>query len=224
MTPHPAPTATTPAPSPSIGAPGDGTLATPLLLAVPLDHPCFARGVRAWQDLEQVHKAVMSLFPATLPGPAHTRRADSSILFRVEPHARRVLVQTATAPIEKDTGIRSTSLEGLIAVLAPAMTVRFRVDVNAVRCQARTGKRLPVTEEEIPRWLADRLHRAVSNPVVDDLTVTVFRKGTTPLRVASVTGRAEVADPAHLHQLIRAGVGRARAYGCGLLSVAPVAG
>jgi len=179
------------------------------------------RRIRDWNDAEQVHHAVMSLFRENLPGPQQQRRATAGILYRIDQNTGRILLQATVAPIRTDHGIRTTDLSGLLTRLTAGTAVRFRLDINAVRCQARTHHRSPVPESEFPDWLARRLHPALTAITILDAPITVRRAGQTPLRIAHVTATARIGDRDALLQLIHAGVGRARAYGCGLLSVLP---
>jgi CRISPR system Cascade subunit CasE len=206
----------------TLTAPRNQTTSMPILAAVPFDHPALARRVRDWNDAEQIHKAVMSLFREDLPGPQHQRRATAEILYRVEHHAARILLQSATAPAHSDYGIRTTHLSGLATHLTAGTAVRFRLDINAVRCQAGTHRRTPVPDADLPQWAAARLHPALTAVTLLDQPVTVRRTDNSPLRVAHLTGTARINDPDALLGLIRSGVGRAKAYGCGLLSVVPM--
>ena len=200
---------------------------TLILARVPMDHPVFVSRVTDWTDRQSAHRAIMSLFPMPLSGDERTRRSASSILYRVEDDCRspHVLLQSAVGLLidtEGNDRIATTDLTGLVSRLVPDTAVRFRLDVNAVRCQARTGRRIPVPELEIPEWLgASAMSRGLSSIAVSDLSTVVLRSGATPLRVARVDGTAVVGDPAALVELLCRGIGRAKSYGCGLLTVVP---
>jgi CRISPR system Cascade subunit CasE len=200
-----------------------GVTTMPLLYAVPLDHPALNNRVRDWADAEQVHKAVMALFQENLPGAQHERRATARILYRLEAEAGRILVQATRPMARTDYGIRATDLTGLIPYLTPGATVHVRVDVNAVRCQNGTGRRIPVPDDDLAEWLAARLAPSLDRLTLLDARTTVSRTGTTPLRIAHITASTRIHDTGALLEQIRTGVGRARAYGCGLLSVLPAA-
>jgi CRISPR system Cascade subunit CasE len=201
------------------------------LTSIPAGHPAFLTRRMDWGDQAEVHRAVMSLFPVALPGPLDARRATSTILYRLENPASgpRILVQSLTEPDRDDHGIARTTLAGLGAVLVAGQQMRFRIDVNAVRSKARSGRRLALQPEEIGRFLHDDsnperpglLHGAVTGLEIREVTFDVRRFGQTPLRVAGVTGIAFVADPIILGHKLANGVGRAKSYGCGLLTVAP---
>jgi CRISPR system Cascade subunit CasE len=56
-----------------------------------------------------------------------------------------------------------------------------------------------------------------------DATVLTRVKGRVPLVVARLGGTATIADADALMRVLRVGTGRGKAYGCGLLTVLPVA-
>jgi CRISPR system Cascade subunit CasE len=193
----------------------------PLLASVPVDHPALARRIHHWADRDQTHKAVMSLFREDLPGPQEYRRATAGILYRIEQPLGRILLQSAVPPARTDYGIRTTDLAGLAAHLSPGQAVRFRVDVNAVRCQSHTARRIPVPDCDLPAWLTTKLQPALANIAVLDAPITVTNAGQHPLRIAHVTGTATVNNHEAAIDLIESGIGRAKAYGCGLLTLLP---
>jgi CRISPR system Cascade subunit CasE len=197
-----------------------------ILTRVPLAFPSLSARVRDWLDREAVHRAIMTLFDPVLPGDASVRRAASGILYRVEedssnPH---ILIQSRISPASTSDALVKTDCSGLIPRLIPGSAVTFRIEINAVRCQSRSTRRIAIPEQEIPGWLSHTtLARGLSQIEVRDLEVRVLRAGRTPLRVARINGVAVVRDQASMLALIEQGVGRAKAYGCGLLSVIPSA-
>ena len=193
----------------------------PVLSAVPLDHPALHRIIGDWSDRHQIHQAVMSLFREDLPGPQHQRRATSQILYRVEREAHRILLQSRHAPQRTDHGTRTTHLDALLAALHTGMSIRIRLDINAVHCQSRTHRRTPVSDRDLPHWLAQRLHPALDTLTIHNAPITVHTTGKPSLRIAHITATAHIADHSALTNLIHTGVGRAKAYGCGLLTALP---
>lgn len=196
-----------------------------LLTRVPLAFPPLAARVKDWSDRDAVHRATMTLFDPQLPGDAGFRRAASAILYRVEGDRRNpyLLIQSYVALASTNESLVRTDLSGLIQRLTPGTAVMFRMDINAVRCQSRSTRRLPVPEPEIPEWLTGTtMSRGLSEIAVGNLRVSTLRAGRTPLRIARVNGTAVVRDHEALVALIGEGVGRARAYGCGLLSMLPI--
>ena len=200
------------------------------LTLVPLNHPSL-RGIKRWTDHGAIHQAVMGLFATTLPGEPAARRAGAGILYRHDVAANgegRLLVQHAVglqAEPAGDQPLQQANLEPLAAHLVPGLHVRFRVVLNAVRSQTLTKKRLAVTEpEDLLEWGLGRLAGAGLEQVeFSDLPATTLgTTGKSALWMAQYDGHAVLGDAALTEQALRSGVGRSKAYGCGLLSLAPL--
>lgn len=196
-----------------------------LLTNVPMDHPVFSTG--RWHDARWIHRAVMDLFGDL--GNTSEARAAAGVLFRVEPHVDngRVLVQSNVPPVVD--GIRTRSLEPVRERLTGGRHVRFLLAANTVRTINRTGPggsirthRARVFDDQLDGWLKQRLDGAVDVGPLAPPETRKLRQGPAQLIVTTFRGRGTVADPDRLTQLMSDGVGRAKAYGCGLLSVLPV--
>ncbi len=195
----------------------------PALYRVPAWHKRFYR--LRWHDAEAVHHRVMGLFPENLSrGDGAGPRAAAHVLYRLELQAAKpyVLVQSDVPPV--DDGLERRPMASFFALLEPGRKVGFRIDVNAVRMKSRTRRLEPVPLAEVPQWAATtRLAtglRQIEVGVPGDFEVR-RGKGGTPVRVVRLDGRAVVSDGDLARDLVRRGVGRARSYGCGLLSIAP---
>ncbi|MBI2887191.1 MAG: type I-E CRISPR-associated protein Cas6/Cse3/CasE [Chloroflexi bacterium] len=96
------------------------------------------------------------------------------------------------------------------------------------------GKDVPVPAVELHRWLERRAEENRARPGFRLVEVfppqggyLFWRKGKEEgpgrrLRSARYEGILEVIDPAHFHNTLVRGIGPAKAFGCGLLSVAPL--
>jgi CRISPR system Cascade subunit CasE len=189
-----------------------------------------------WDDPRALHRVVMAMFPTTLPGEPHERRANAKILFRVEETVtgRAVLIQSSVKPTHAPDGSKVKQVRCGTA-MTPGTLVRFRIAVNTVtrnRTQRPKGKAcdLPLPEDQVDAWLADKLAGGLDQVSILASTRTVYgtdreglKSGTvTALQVDTMDGVATVDDPDRLLELILDGVGRAKAYGCGLLTVSPI--
>jgi CRISPR system Cascade subunit CasE len=194
------------------------------LINAPMSHPVFAQA--RWENLDWVHKQVMAIFgPIAGDGTARSR---ANVLFRVEPRVRggRVLVQASQQP-EVD-GIETRPLGPVLDALTDGVPVRLLLRVNAVRTVNRTGDdglvrthRAHVPPDQFDTWLASKLHGfELTGPL--DVATSYERFKRTPLYVATVTGTAVVTDATQARATVTSGVGKARSYGCGMLSVLPV--
>lgn len=179
-----------------------------------------AKARRARSDHLSAHRTVMGLFPPLGESP----RAEAGVLFRVEPAFSRLLIQSSTPPSEDQLdrlGGECKTVD-VAEVAHSGRTIRYRVDVAAVRRRGRTERRL--TTEEIPEWweeLAGKSGLALHGDPLSHLQGVTERsaKGPQPhLRVAQLDGVAEVSEPDELLRSLTGGIGRARSYGCGLLT------
>jgi CRISPR system Cascade subunit CasE len=127
--------------------------------------------------------------------------------------------------------------------LEPGQVVTFSVALNAVRRKtiqidgARRTKIQPVPEDHdnealengettITPWLQGKLSTALEEiQVVNHLRDILHDSGSggvMTIQVDSIDGVAQVKDPIALKELLATGIGREKAYGCGLLSVRAV--
>ncbi len=140
---------------------------------------------------------------------------------------------------------RSADYDPFLARLAAGTAWRFRLTANptvSLRKDGdaqRRGKRYAhVTVTQQMKWLLDRAERCGFTIPPDSAgepfaTVTrrdlqKFRRGTdgtgrtVTLSKATFDGMLEVRDPDALRQALVRGIGSAKGYGCGLLTLAPV--
>lgn len=202
-----------------------------------------------WADPNAAHRAVMRLFPTTLPGPAHERRAAAAILYRLDNIGGEltVLVQSNRMP-------ESIPLEGRAMTVtdrgwdnATGDLIAFRVAVNPVIrgkvpkttqptnprtrnsgngpvTAKRDQTRGTVTPEDLPAWLAYRLGDAVTDITIVNHVRDVHRaarnnsNGPTIITIDTIDAIATVTNPTELDRLRRTGIGRSKAYGCGLIT------
>ena len=199
------------------------------LTLVPLSHPSLRR-VHHWDDQEALHKAVMGLFPSTIPGDPEQRRAKNGILHRYDTPAHgpaRLLIQHSTPlrpGLATDTALMHTQLQPLLVNLHVGTGTRFRVVLNAVRSQTRSHRRVPITDlDDLVTWGLQRLTAAGLDMIqlVDQPRTTLGTTGKSPLWTAQYDGHARITDPDTTRRALLNGLGRAKAYGCGLLSLAP---
>lgn len=216
-------------------------------LKVPV-HSLLARQVpksasRGWEIDSPTfrHRAVMGLF-GSLEGDRV--RQDAGILFRLERIPGRApffLVQSQVEPdnIQDVDGCEVRSWE--FPKLTDGCPVSFRVALNAVRRRTihESGSRrtlvssVPFDHDEdakeegaltVTPWLQHKLAPAlcdvqVTNHLRDLLEDPAVNGRRKVLQVDTIDGIGIVEDVETLKLLVEHGVGRERAYGCGLLSV-----
>lgn len=169
-------------------------------------------------DLERVrsiHRLVMRGFPGS---PSKTPRADWNILYRID--GRFILVQSDIAPNWGEAlPTEAWETRKYDVGIAPGERYRFRMTVNPVT--QREGKRTPITVES---WLerrdigAELSVQSTHYHTIRDYSGSQSRHPIV-VEACTVEGLLTVADCSRLEQVIRSGLGRSRAYGCGLLSV-----
>ncbi len=120
---------------------------------------------------------------------------------------------------------RSTARRGRMSEAAPEA-----VELNA-KGRPKTRRYGHVTVEQQLNWFAGRtddwgftLPGEGGGVVVHDRQTRRFQRGgrTVTLVTASFDGLLEVSDPARLRDALVTGLGPAKGYGCGLLTLAPV--
>ncbi len=183
-------------------------------------------------------------------GQVHvTRAAESGFLFRIDPQPGSravILVQSAIEP-DWDYAFHNagylleapTEVKSFDPSFAKGQRLRFRLVANPTRKidtksgpdgHRRHGKRVPVRTDHLYEWLARRAEPAGFSIVRDSTTVqpgyiyvskTRDGKGHR-LRSVRYEGILEVTDPACFKETIFRGIGPGKAFGFGLLSVAPV--
>ncbi len=190
------------------------------LTQVPSHHPSFQE--QKWNNAQWLHNRVMSLFE-DFEGGSDARRA-AGILFRTEPAGKptQLLVQSAIPPL--DQTLTTKDITPLLEALTPDRALRFRITANPVKTINRTVNgqevRRRVLVSDPSEWLQNRLD-GLSDIRITDSTPHTQRTGKGGKLIAvTFDGYATVKNPEELVRVIQNGVGRAKAYGCGMLSVA----
>lgn len=184
----------------------------------------------------RLHAAVLNCFPST----ADPRR----VLWRLDhgDHGRRELLISSACPpdlsaLVEDCGWpasetwRTADMTKLVSSLAADQRWRFRLTANPSVSKASGGGRgkvVPLTMSGCLPWLEARASKSgfvvpEGAAIVSRLESIRFRRGSQQvvLRQAQFDGTLIVTDPIRLSQVMSEGIGRARGYGCGLLTLAP---
>ncbi|MFE4861513.1 type I-E CRISPR-associated protein Cas6/Cse3/CasE [Streptomyces sp. NPDC056670] len=193
---------------------------------------------RDLRDATQMHKTLMRLLP---DGLGASPRQAGGLLFRVDQtdHATTVLVQATHTidPSRLPTDYGYTELKDLtpmFAALRPGLGVRYRITVNPSKTErlpleqkGRRGKIIALTGAEADQWWH---HRATTAGLhLNTLTPTTVQpvrprgKNASPMRqlLTRYDGIATITDPDTLTHALLTGIGRAKPYGAGLLTLAP---
>lgn len=163
------------------------------------------------------HRAVMSIFPHV---EAENPRSEMGVLFRVEHpmgEAPYFLIQSNTKPSCTERGI--VVKEFATPTHEKGEAVHFKIAANAIS-RDRAGKATPV--EDVAEWIDNKLSGALENIHVLTESREIHKGRNLTVQVDTIEGVACVENPETLQKLQIEGVGRAKSYGCGLLTVAKV--
>jgi len=179
------------------------------------------------------HQLLWQLFDAP-PG------SPRPFLFRVEasaPGRADILLQSDQPPAGSNGPVRVVCSRCFDPMFTPNQPLRFRLCANPIKsihdAQGRTnGKgeikqcRVPlINEEEQIEWLARKLDGAarLDEAIIQARQALHFRqpgKGAGKIVAVTFDGALTVRDGERLRALLREGIGPAKGFGCGLLSLA----
>ncbi|MEX3106002.1 type I-E CRISPR-associated protein Cas6/Cse3/CasE [Streptomyces sp. ST1015] len=194
---------------------------------------------RDLRDADGMHRTLMRMVP---DGLGTSPRQSAGLLYRLDEteNATTLLVQAAALDLTRlPDGYGHGDVKDLTPMfraLHPGRAVRYRIAVNPIKNQAPApgvkgvrGKRVPLTGPEADQWWARRA--AEAGLTLDTLVPTPLnpaRRHATGCKPAyyqlvRYDGTATVTDPDALTRAVLTGIGRAKSYGAGLLSLAPAA-
>ena len=188
---------------------------------------------RDMADPQAMHKTIMSMFPQAPQGSDSARR-HFGVLWRVEPaDSPTLLVQSFEAPDfdklpSNFAACRTKPIDAHLSSLMAGTVVAYRVVLNPVKNDRRSGseRRSIVASRDRPEWWSSRAQK-VGLGLLDAPVLTgqrdrhVNRDGTRfPIYSVRADGTAEIRDADLLRKATVGGIGRAKAWGCGLLTVA----
>lgn len=194
---------------------------------------------------QAMHAALLSAFAA----PASGGDGGPRVLWRVDgsAHHRTLYLVSPTEPdlthLVEQAGWPTTETwdtrkyTDFLASLRVGDRWAFRLTANPVRNgrlphQTQTRRVGHVTVEQQRQWLLDRVAKAgfrvtataAGEPdlVIHGRQTVSFQRGggRVTLRVATYDGHLEVTDAEALRTALTCGIGHAKAYGCGLLTLA----
>ncbi|MFD5248434.1 type I-E CRISPR-associated protein Cas6/Cse3/CasE [Amycolatopsis sp. NPDC058340] len=197
---------------------------------------------RDYANVHDMHRTLMSVYP-DIPS-TNDKRQGHGVLWRLDSNhgGFTQYVQSHTEPdwTKLPAGHLTTPpevrpLKPVLDALTPGRTLAFRLVANPTKCDGKTRKRFPL------RQPADQLNWLIRKGTQHGFVIPAAADGhpdlaTTPM--ATIAGRkAEtgkitvepvrydghlvITDPAAFSDALVTGIGRAKAYGCGLLSLAP---
>ncbi|MFJ2026900.1 type I-E CRISPR-associated protein Cas6/Cse3/CasE [Streptomyces sp. NPDC087897] len=191
----------------------------------------------------RLHQRMLQMFPDGVEGPA---RAAFGVLFRAEesPRGPHILLQSHREPdssrLPGNYGrVETRSLDSLLAALHKGMAVNYRCVANPVRKPGSTSREaygLPpivaLSGKAAVEWWERQCHASGLEPLLIDAHPLAMVRGNQGSKGSAAKrriqhartqfdGTARVVDADLLREKLATGIGRGKAYGCGLLSIAP---
>lgn len=187
-------------------------------------------------DLYSLHRVVYSLYPDVRSDDDKVRSQPSGILYADQGGDHRGRKILMLADREPDARVDGQFGEVVSKPLPDGFlehqTYRFKTVVNPTRRDSATRKLQAVRgREAVADWLAERATSSWGfsvDPVqlqVDRIEVQQFKdkqQRQVTIGQAHIQGLLHVQDPEQFKISFSQGIGRARAYGCGLLQIVPV--
>ncbi len=178
-------------------------------------------------DTYSLHRVVYSLFPDVREGQG----GSSGILFADKGAfngLRRLLIVSDREPRTPEAG--KLERRELKPAFLEFPQYRFECVLNPVRKNAQTGRREPVRgREAVAEWFSRKAPSCgftldETALQVADISVDSFEKGghTVTLSKARITGILTVTDRERFAYSVAHGIGHGKAFGCGLLQIAPL--
>lgn len=188
------------------------------------------------QSTEALHAMLENTLPST---PAER---ESRLLWRLDDTSTGKLVYMVTDTKPDSSGIvesvgwpgydaeqtiRSIEYDRLLDKLEAGDEFFFRCAVNPVKRRKSDQKLIPLIKRDLVDWISCRMEASGIRIDADDLrkvseeTDRFNKKGghMVTLRRATFEGRCVIADPDKARTALINGIGRGKAYGCGLITL-----
>lgn len=171
-------------------------------------------------DPYSLHRVVLGLFPEIKTG--RTLFADKGVKRGI----RSLLILSEIQPILAGPGELSTRI--IPESFLNHSEYRFQIIVNPVVRKHATKKIEPVrNRNDIAAWFTTKSPNwgfACPEPIVDEIWVEKFRHKDADITLgcARISGVLQVTDRERFIECFKTGLGRGRAFGCGLLQLKPL--
>ncbi|MFJ6889997.1 type I-E CRISPR-associated protein Cas6/Cse3/CasE [Streptomyces californicus] len=216
-------------------------------------NPRSHEAARDLTDIQNLHRRAMSLIPDQLGSADTRQAAGLLYRLERTPRAHTLLLQSHAPldldalPVGYALATDHRDLTHLLHWLAPGHTIRYRIDAQPHRSlpspldtrdaegRRKRGTKIHLLGDDATAWWHRKAAQAglTTNGVLTTQQPDVTgwkddpRETGKRIRIYSkrtrFEGTAAITDPDQLRTAILQGVGRNRAYGAGLLSIAPLA-
>ena len=187
-------------------------------------------------DAYSLHRVVYSLYPDIRSEADKAAGHSSGILFADQGgdfQHRKILLLANRPPAEHlEGGHGEVQSRPIADDFLSHRHYRFKVIINPTRRDNRSGKLLPVKgREAIAEWFLQRAPKSwgfaasAEHLQIDKVQVLQFgakEQHPVTLAQAHIQGQLTVTDAAQFARSFAQGIGRGRAFGCGLLQIVPL--
>lgn len=187
-------------------------------------------------DAYSLHRVVYSLYEDVRGHEEKQKSTASGILYADQggdTRGRKILMLANRQPMDAVNGQYGQVQSKLVPeTLLGHEQYRFKVIVNPTRRDSASRKLVAVrARDEVKQWFIERGSNSwgfevlPQNLQVDSIEVLKFKdKNARELTIgqAHVQGLLRITDKEQFTSSFKKGIGRARAYGCGLLQIVPV--
>lgn len=191
-------------------------------------------------DAYSVHRVVYSLFEDVRSDEQKVKSEHSGFLYvdkgMLRDGSRRIILLSDRAPVTPEFGtLRCITVSEKFLAFSD---YRFAVVANATKRKAlprpsdnskTKGPIVPITgRDELVRWFREKSPVfwgfETTHVEVGAVTVARIQKKNTviPLQQVEFTGTLHVTDREKFLQTFKTGIGRGKAFGCGLLQLSPL--
>lgn len=172
----------------------------------------------------EIHRHLWRLFPSI-------SKDKRSFLYRVSygrnSEPLRILMQSLYEPTDSTNGRGCIILrkKAFNPVLKVKDSLRFLICANPTKRLVKERCRVPlIDEDQLIMWLQKKLTdtAVLENAEIMEKRNLYFRKGGKAGKIVAITfsGQITVSDPVRMRNILENGIGPAKAFGCGLLSLA----
>ncbi|OPX56961.1 CRISPR system Cascade subunit CasE [Oceanospirillum multiglobuliferum] len=187
-------------------------------------------------DEYALHRVVYSLFADVRSDHEKQSHIQSGIVYADQGgdfQGRKVLMVSDRKPAEQINGQFGQVMTKTISPdFLGHKNYRFKVQINPVRKDKISGKRVAVKgRDQVAKWFIERAPKSWGFSVdpqtlqVEGIEVLQFadkEKRQVTLGRATLQGQLTVIDPIVFAQSFKQGIGKGRAFGCGLLQIVPM--
>lgn len=187
---------------------------------------------RLQSSLESLHAAVEKGFPTSNHGRV-LWRLDSNevgpvllVVSESEPDYTGLVEECGWPRLEYGKQVDSIGYDDYLNRIQDGQRVVFRLRFNSVKAKNHCSKLISVIGENALALVSSRLEPALDvetmKQVEEEHPVLVKSGHRFNPTILTFEGSARVKDAGKLRTLMTSGIGRMKAYGCGLLTVMPI--